>query len=186
MTIIEDLVFIDVQGFKTNCNKFIAKEFCLVHGNFTFHDIVKSKCSRRDLMTCYRRETQWVTYLHHGLDFNCGNITLDELVEHTLDHVKGKRIYVKGCEKVEWVKDIYKKWCQIDCRNVENTDNAFKLIPKDYDEILSICPHHKHFLKTNDCHCALAIARELSEYFLDDKWLVVDKKVSNVSANISF
>lgn len=165
----EELAFIDVQGFKRCYNEFIVKEFCLLSGDFLFHDIVQSPCSRNDLMPSYRREVYWLTTMYHGLHFDNGVTSLDELVERTLEHVKGKTIYVKGVEKVLWVKDIYKKHYNVEVKNVEDHYHSYKLTLKNRNEINLICPFHGYFLKHANCHCAYSNAQQLKkkrDYFI--------------------
>lgn len=160
-----EFAFIDVQGFKTIGNTFIVKEFCIIHDDFVFHNIVKSPCKFNQLLTAYRREANWVSCMYHGLTFDSGTITLHELIKNTLDHVDGKTIIVKGHEKVEWVKQIYEKWCDIQCENIEDY-HSFSFSSKKRNEI--VCAHHKKLQPYANCHCALSNARELSDFYNND------------------
>lgn len=158
----DDVVFVDVQGFKTTGNIFIPKEICLSHRDFEFHDILKSPCLRKDLTKMYKHQADWYSY--HGLKFDLEGITLSELVERTSEHINGKTLVVKGDEKVQWVKQIYENCC-IECLNVSDCGSFIFTAATKY-EIDSICPHHKSLRAFNKCHCALARAQELKALFL--------------------
>lgn len=159
----DDVVFIDVQGFKTTDNAFILKEFCLLHGNFEFHDIVKSPCMRKDLSNIYKRQADWLTFTYHGLKFDSGNITLNELIELTSEHVNGRTLVVKGYEKAEWMRKIYGNY-DVECVNADEFRSFIFTTTTKY-EIDSICPHHKRLHGFNKCNCALSRARQLKDSF---------------------
>lgn len=161
-----ELVFVDLQGFKTNGNIFIVKEFCLSHKEFEFHNIVKSPHMRSKLSQTYKRQANWLTYTYHGLKFDSGTLSLRELVQQTLEHVDGATLIVKGLEKVEWVKRIYENWCEVDCINVEELHSSFTFSSKSRDEINSICGNHKKLHPFNQSHCALSNVRELRDFCL--------------------
>lgn len=158
-------VFADVQSFKRDRNVFVVKEFCLISDNVEFHEIVKSPCQYSELDWCYRRQANYVTDKHHGLKFDAGNITLDELIERTLDYVTDKIVLVKGVEKVWWLNQIYGDYIDLNCVNIENED-CFVRKMTNYGEILKICPHHLRFKQYYDCRCALSIARSLHDFVL--------------------
>lgn len=159
------IAFADVQGFKTDRNVFVVKEFSLISDDFEFHEIVKSPCQYSELDWCYLRQAKYVTDKHHGLKFDAGNITHEELIERTLDYVRGKIVLVKGLEKVWWLKQIFEDYCDLKCVNVEN-EKCFVRQMTNFGEILRICPHHTHFKKYYDCRCALSIARSLRDFMV--------------------
>lgn len=162
-----ELAFVDVQGFKTTSNTFIVKEFCLLHKDFAFHSIVRSPCMRSELLKIYRRQADWLSYTYHGLEFDSGTMLLTDLVQHTLEHVNGTSLVVKGVEKVEWLKEIYRDRCKVDCFNIEDYDPTFKFNAKTRFEINAICEYHKKLQPYSKSHCALSNARELREYYLN-------------------
>lgn len=164
----DDFVFIDIQGFKTYGNKIIVKEFCLLHDDFVFHDIVKSPFPYRDLGGLYRSSALWNTYNHHGLYFDVGNTTLYQLIQSTLEHVVDKTIIVKGAEKVQWVKQIYENYCDVHCENIEEW-NPFNFSFKTVQEISEVCPFHELVVGFSSCHCALAQAQELRTIFYEEE-----------------
>lgn len=152
-----------MQGFKSFSNKFIVKEFCLLHGDFVHHDIVKSPFNFRDLRGPFKRLARWNTHCHHGLDFDSGNTSVYKLIQSTLEHVEGKTVIVKGVEKKEWVKKLYENYCPVYCENIEDW-NPFNYNFKSNKDIAEICPFHRQVVSSS-CHCALSQAKELSEIF---------------------
>lgn len=96
---VDDYVFIDIQGFNTTAETFIAKEFCLIHRDYLFHTIIKSPCTLNELWNVHRHEANWVSWCEHGLKFDSGEMTLLELVQSTRKHVRGKTVIVKGAKK---------------------------------------------------------------------------------------
>lgn len=158
--------YADVQGFKIDSDVFAAKEFCLIVDDIEFHDIVKSPIRYSELNNYYKRQANWVTDKHHGLKFDAGTVTLESLIKRTLKHIAGKTILVKGVEKVWWIKQIYAKYCDIKCVNIEYED-SFVTTLKNKAEIWSICPHHGQFQRYFDCRCALSNARSLRNFIVN-------------------
>lgn len=162
-----EYVFADVQGFKRACNEFVVKEICIISGNVEFHELVKSPCQYSELDWIYRRQANYVTDKHHGLKFDAGNISRDELIERTLEYVTGKVVLVKGVEKVWWLNQIYGGYCDFKCVNIENEDYFVRQMTN-FLEIMRICPYHLRFKKYYGCRCALSNARSLRDFFLSD------------------
>lgn len=176
----DDRVFIDVQGFKANGDVFIVKEFALSHGDFVYHTTMKSPYEFESLLRLYQREANWLTYNHHGLVFDSGETELVEMIQHTVDHVRGNTVIVKGEEKVKWMKAIYNKknGCgydddddergeDIDCVNVERYHSDFRFEPKRKSEISAICPYHTSIIRKLGCHCALSHVQQMKEFYLN-------------------
>lgn len=103
----ENLVFADVQGFKSHYNRFICKEFCLVSGNDIYHNVIKSPYTFEKLSPYYRKQARWLTKHLHGFRFDSGGIHMIEVLENTYTKLLGKTVVVKGDEKVDWLKYIW-------------------------------------------------------------------------------
>lgn len=102
-----DFAIVDLQGFKDNDNHFIVKEFALFTKNIQFHDIIQSStCTFDTLNYSSKRSVEWLKHFHHGLDWNDGYITVDELCKTVEPILKNKLIYVKGLEKIEWLHQL--------------------------------------------------------------------------------
>lgn len=102
-----DFAIVDLQGFKDNNNKFIVKEFALFTKNIQFHDIIKSSsCIFDTLNYSSKQSVEWLKHFHHGLDWNDGYITVDELRQTVAPILRNKLVYVKGLEKIEWLHQL--------------------------------------------------------------------------------
>lgn len=102
-----DFAIVDIQGFKDNDNNFIVKEFALFTKNIQFHDIIKSSsCAFDTLNFSSKQSVEWLKHFHHGLDWDDGYITVDELRQTIEPILKNKLVYVKGLEKIEWLHQL--------------------------------------------------------------------------------
>lgn len=72
--ILNDYVFVDVQGFKGNHNRFICKEFCLIDGVDVFHELIRSPFPLNRLSAHLRTQANWLTRNFHGLNFEDGDL----------------------------------------------------------------------------------------------------------------
>lgn len=116
----QNYAFVDVQGFKTFKNRFICKEFCLIDGDDVFHVIIKSPYNFERLSSHYRSKAQWLTEDYHGLPFNCGSMDMIEMKQKVFPKVCNKTILVKGTEKANWLRHIFRDCGEINCVNVED------------------------------------------------------------------
>lgn len=155
-----EFVCVDLQGFKTCGNNFIVKEICVYHEDFIFHGNVKSPYKFNQLPSFYKRQASWLTAFYHGITFNSGSITLNEAIQQTIGYVRGKKIFVKGAEKVEWLNGIYGKFCEIDCENLEDY-TSIQMNSMKMNEIYPHCVYHTKLTTDADCHCAFINARNL-------------------------
>lgn len=96
-----DLV-IDIQCFKNKGYRIVPKEVGIValNGNFCAHWIVSPPTNLCDLTEGDRRQNNWLSTHHHGLDYFEGETPL-KLVEKALQDIskKARKIYVRGKEK---------------------------------------------------------------------------------------
>lgn len=91
-----------------NKNRSMCKEFCLVDGDETFHAIVKSWFPYKKLLGHYKRHIEWLTNYFHGLNYECGNIHMDELKKIVYPKLVGKVVIVKGREKTERIQYMFR------------------------------------------------------------------------------
>lgn len=118
----EEWVFVDIQGYKVNKNRFMCKEFCLIDGDEMFHQIVKSWFPFNKLLYHYKRQIDWLTNFYHGLKYDSDGMHIDELTRLVYPKLADKIIIVKGFEKIKWLKYIFRKHGDIVCRNIEDLD----------------------------------------------------------------
>lgn len=146
-------VFIDVQGFKTSRNRFMCKEFCLVDGDYIYHALVKSPYSFSKMQLHYKRQALWLINHYHKLEYDCGNVHINDLKKHILPKIQGKTILVKGLEKISWLKDIFRE-TPIDCENIEDLDDI-DLYPKK-QETYEMCSYHKRLFGWRGGPCSMS------------------------------
>lgn len=159
ITNIDNFVFIDMQGFKVPINQFMVKEFCLINGtdNNEFHVIVKPNYNYRVLPSFYQRQADWLTNCFHGLKYECGKITINEVGQIVYPKIKNKTVVVKGQEKVEWLTHIFKKYGEVNCTNIEDCGFDMSNI-----ESYVQCGYHQN-INYRKCHCARSNAMLLRD-----------------------
>lgn len=102
-----DFAIIDFQGFKDeSTNRFIVKEFCLLTENIKFLDFMKSPFAFELLNENSQKTAKWLTKNYHGIKWDDGYISVSKLRETISPILKNKIIYVKGEEKIQWLRDI--------------------------------------------------------------------------------
>lgn len=115
-------VFIDLQGFKYELNKFILKEICILSKKSVYHFIVKSPFEWKFLAKNYKRQVNWLKRNYHGIDWHDGHICfskLKEKIKHIFGSEQNKFIFfVKGEEKVNWFRYLFD--IQNNIINIEN------------------------------------------------------------------
>lgn len=93
----DNYALVDIQGFKSNTNRFVVKEIAIITRNITFHDVIKSTPSTfSELDVAHKKQVRWLTHNFHGLKWDWGFITLQELRDQIGPILSGKIIYVKG------------------------------------------------------------------------------------------
>lgn len=94
-------IFIDVQGFKDENNKFILKEIAFLNSeNICKVFILKSPYPFEKLPKKYQKQSIWLYDNYHGLNWNTGNDTLKSVKKYIYNNnLRIQEIYVKGLEK---------------------------------------------------------------------------------------
>lgn len=112
--------FIDVQGFKGAYNSFIVKEIAILNDrNECQHFIVHPPYNISNLPPDLHRKAYNTCQNHHGLDWTIGFSPLDAIIDHFSGVLNSHTIYVKGAEKVKWIKDLFRLG---ENANVQNLD----------------------------------------------------------------
>lgn len=167
----DNYAFVDLQGFKSNTNKFIVKEIAIVTKTTTFHDIIKSAPSVfSHLDAVHQKQAKWLTYNFHGLKWNWGSITFNEMRKRIEPILSGKTVCVKGAEKIHWLEEILGlKWGLCHIIDIETLNCALSLSIDNgstYQKI-ETCNNHEAMIKSGErcCHCALKNALILQNWF---------------------
>lgn len=160
----EEWIFVDIQGFKVNKNRFMCKEFCLIDGDETFHAIVKSWYPYSKLLNHYKRQIDWLTNHFHALKYDCGEMHINELTNIVYPKLENKIVIVKGFEKIGWMKYMFRKYGDISCRNVENLN--YDMSESSNGEY-TVCEFHNAQYGWGQRHCAMSNAKKL-KYISDN------------------
>ena len=101
---------LDVQGFKRSLNRFVWKEVAIVAIEkdavplvFHFEPPYRWAALQEENQSCNR----WLAKNHHGLAWESGDIPYEKLQDTLEAALKNAcRIFVKGLEKKNWVKEM--------------------------------------------------------------------------------
>ncbi len=98
-------IILDVQGFKDFYNNFIVKELAFTTREYTQTFLIKPPYQFTYLTRDEKRQVEWLEK-NKGLRWNEGYIDYREFQRMIVPYLENKNIYVKGSEKVKWVKDM--------------------------------------------------------------------------------
>lgn len=98
-------IVIDIQGFKIENNKFIAKELAAYDGQHISHYIFKQPFEINLLPPDLHRQATWLTKNHHCIPWNEGFTPLHKFSDiiKTITN-KGSSVFVKGKEKADTIR----------------------------------------------------------------------------------
>lgn len=126
---------LDIQCFKDNNNCFIIKEISAINvqsGSLLLHHVVCPPYDRRLLNAEKLRESYWLSKYYHGLEWSQGDIPYPVLLQKLkLIFSSFATIFVKGQEKVKYLKHILPGQCNVvdleplNCLNLEVLNNLF-------------------------------------------------------------
>lgn len=155
----KDYVFVDLQGFRGRNNQFICKEFCLVDGTETVHELISSPFPLDRLPLPLQCRADWLTYNHHGLSFDRGHLPFDELKANVFPKIQNKTVYVRGSEKVKWMEYMFRHCGTLKVINIADLGYTVRFTyPKEP------CGYHMlHSVNIPDYACARSNAKTLQE-----------------------
>lgn len=157
-----EFVIVDLQGFKDNTNNFIVKEFSFATKNMKFSDIIQSTCTFDDLSAPKQKSSNWLTQNFHGITWYDGDIDVNELL-HTIKPIfSNKIVFIKGEEKVIWLKNLLRDSLQ-KIVNVETLGCNLNL-QKNAEMFGLMCSKHKRM--SHNLHCALNNVGKIFDWYL--------------------
>lgn len=155
-----DLAFVDLQGFVCDYNNtFAVKEICILTKNIRLHEFVKPPFPFCELNSHFKKQAKWLENFYHGLNWNLGYISSQELQRTILPILKDKIVLVKGVKKVNWMKDILND-DKIFCFNLEDIDCDLQLSKQIHCNQFTCAKH-----KTDNSRCARSNAALLKKWF---------------------
>lgn len=190
MADIGGIAFADLQGFIVN-NQFILKEICFSIQNSDIknnlfnpppsnHYIFFAPFAWHQLGDKCKRSANWLTNNHHGLRWNQGEVDYDKISEciEPLLLQENLLIYVKGDQKVDWLKEVANN-LYINCQNIEeigcNISLNEEIAARSADQIFFKC--NKHHNRAINNRCALQNCKTIEYWYQnnyiateDDKW----------------
>lgn len=151
-------LLLDFQGFKDNCNHFIIKELSIVSkdGKYIQHWIVKSPFPYSVLDYQRKKCCYWNTKYYHGISWDAGDITCQDLHHVLTDILKDCCVFVKGKEKAEYIQ--------------EHFTNCYVFELEDFPSMKSLrdpgqyCFHHRQYNFT----CALNNVLRLLKFYNEE------------------
>lgn len=151
-------IFVDLQGFKNSKNEFIIKELAIATKDWTQVFIVKPPYAYSTLTKEEKKQVNWLER-NRGILWSEGFIDNREFKRLIQLYLENKNIFVKGCEKVKWVKKICEN-CNIVDLGEKGCPNLSMLQEK-YKNCELNCISHKK-------QCALKICICLRKWFYDN------------------
>lgn len=101
---------VDIQSFKVPLNKFIFKEVAIIRLQ---EDAMPSKFIFKPpyhwmrLLQKYKSENTYLERNFHGLSWSSGEVPYEELSCTLHAILDDAEIYIKGLEKVEWLRRFF-------------------------------------------------------------------------------
>lgn len=140
---------VDVQGFKTDENKFILKEIAMQceGSNNIVVLIFKPPFPFYNLSKTERRQVCWIER-NRGIFWNGGFLPYNNYKTIITSILKEKqRIFVKGEEKVLWIKEMLDECCNTRVYNIEARGcPSYQLLYKENElagDVFSCIYHNK-------------------------------------------
>lgn len=148
----QDYIFVDLQGFKWSNNEFIIKEFALATNEYTQVFLVKPPYSFSRLSPNEKRHITWVEK-NCGILWREGFIDYREFQRIIVNYLKDKKIFVKGLEKVQWVKHLSPGSTVLDLD--ERQQYSFRQLYEKYciKSDAYNCVHHKKYCALKNVIC---------------------------------
>lgn len=165
-------VIVDVQGFKTDSNDFIVKEIAMQCGRNVLVLLVKPPFPFYNLTKTERNQVCWIER-NRFFFWNEGFIPYTNYKNYIVNYLKNKPIiYVKGTEKVKWIRKILDSDINVDddqkCFNIVNIEDF------GCPNLLSLNDNYKECSEVYNCiyhskHCALRNVNCLMKWFNENK-----------------
>lgn len=138
-----DYLFVDLQGFKSSKNEFIVKELAFSTEEYTQMFLIKPPYSFSTLSENEKRQVKWIEK-NLGIMWCEGYIDYREFKRMIRSYLAGKKIFVKGFEKIQWVNDLCGNCTVIDLGEIGYPN--FRSMYQKYcinDSLVYTCFHHR-------------------------------------------
>lgn len=154
-------IIVDLQGFKDSSNEFIVKEFVIATEEYTHIFLIKPPYAFSQLTHEERKRVWWIEK-HLGYRWSEGYIDYKEFRRIIKPYLNGRKIIVKGEEKITWVQEL--------CDHENVIDITDKNIPN-FKEL-----HNKYCKELFSLNCFVHIKYcALKNVLCIKKWLLENK-----------
>lgn len=154
-----DWFFVDLQGFKTINNEFIVKEFAFSTEECTQLFLIKPPYTFSTLTECEKRQVRWVERCKK-IFWSEGFVDFLEFKRLAVRYLTDKTIFVKGMEKIKWVKDLCNN-CTVINLEEKGSPNLKSLHSKYCENNEYNCTYHKK-------DCALKNVMCIKKWYFDN------------------
>lgn len=172
----ENMIFIDMRGFRSHFGRFICKEFCLIDSDGRmYHKFIKSPFPAQKLKYIYQVKVEYEEKVGHRIPYDYGNINIIEMITDTYNHFNSnKTILVRDKFDQRNLKYIFRNCCKFG-----GDDSPIIITLKDLDfnhkaistqlEVLPYCDFHNMKFGWGSGPCAKNIALQLQHIFAESK-----------------
>lgn len=143
--------FVDLQGFYNYKNDFIVKEFAIATKDFTQIYLVKPPYNFSTLTDSEKRQVRWLER-NRGIYWREGFVDYLEFKRLIKPVLLDKTLFVKGYEKINWVKKL-SPFCSVIDIEEQGCPNLETLCKK-YDKDKKFnCFNHKNVCALKNVLC---------------------------------
>lgn len=157
------IAIVDIQGFKRETNEFIIKEIAILYNKTLQVFLIKPPFPFEKLTKQEKKQVSWIER-NRKIHWREGFVPYSNYRNLVIDILRDKHIYVKGSEKVLWLKHV-----------LENSNcNIFNLEDKGCSSLISLYDQYKYSQDLYNCiyHdsiCALKNVICLNKWCIDNK-----------------
>lgn len=143
---------VDIQGFQNERNEFILKEIAIITKNQMMILLIKPPYRFYNLSRKERLQVCWIEK-NRGIYWNEGFVDYLNCNFHINNFLKNKQVFVKGSEKVLWLRNI------LDHNNIYNLEyKNCPSLPKLYEQYknspdIVSCMNHNKICALKNVHC---------------------------------
>lgn len=156
----ENFLFVDLQGFKNDKNQFIVKEFALATSEYTQIFLIKPPYPFSKLNSDERKQVKWIEN-NRGIFWSEGYVNYREFSRVIKSVLLNQNIFVKGQEKVKWVREL----CD-NCNIIDLGEKGYPNLSKLYTKYVKDCDKFYCFSHKN--HCALKTVICIRKWFYEN------------------
>lgn len=160
------IAVVDIQGFQTGTNKFIIKEIAILYNKKIQVFLIKPPFPFNNLTKSEKKQVRWIER-NRKIYWYEGFVPYSNYQALVIDILRDKYVYVKGLQKVLWLKSI-----------LENSkSNIFNLEYKGCSSFISLYDQYKYSQDLYNCiyhdsFCALKNVLCLNKWCYDNKILI--------------